>query len=256
MRIRTIKPDFFQHEGLSDLEAQSGKPVRLAFIGLWCAADKLGRFEWRPRRLQVQILPWDNVNFSQVMDVLENAGFLVKYEVDGKVYGHIPTFSNHQRCNTREAESTLPEPPKQVHAHAKAGARTCMHTPRQVQDEGEGKGREGNKEGKGREGDIVHDDERHARSPVPVSEIVEMYHKTCPDLPKCKILTDSRKQAIRNRYNQFREHEQGPLWAFEVLFNKTAQSQFLSKDWGKCNLDWLMKQANFVKVVEGNYDNK
>jgi hypothetical protein len=38
MRIRTIKPEFFHHEGIYEAELQSNLPLRLAFIGLWCAA--------------------------------------------------------------------------------------------------------------------------------------------------------------------------------------------------------------------------
>lgn len=33
-RIRTIKPEFFLHDELFELEKETGLPVRLTFIGL------------------------------------------------------------------------------------------------------------------------------------------------------------------------------------------------------------------------------
>jgi hypothetical protein len=56
MRIRTIKPEFFHHEGLFEAEAETKLPLRVAFAGLWCIADREGRFKWEPRRIGVQVL--------------------------------------------------------------------------------------------------------------------------------------------------------------------------------------------------------
>ena len=110
MRIRTVKPEFFVHAELADLERDVGLPVRLAFIGLWCAVDRDGKFKWNPRRLGVQILPYDNVDFEVIMDALESAGFIEKYEVDNKTYGCVPSFPRHQVINNREPDSLIPSP--------------------------------------------------------------------------------------------------------------------------------------------------
>lgn len=133
MRIRTIKPSFFLHDVLFDLEKSSKLPVRLAFIGLWCAADREGRFEWRPRMLKPCILPHDSCDFGAVMDALASEGFILRYGDRGQ-WGFIPSFHAHQHVNLRESASVLPEPPD-----------TCVH----VRARGEGKGREG--KGKGKE---------------------------------------------------------------------------------------------------------
>lgn len=108
MRIRTIKPEFFTHTELADLEMDTNLPVRLAYIGLWCAADKEGRFRWDPRRLGVQILPYDNVDFGAIMDALEGAGFIDRYEVEGRTFGCVPSFLRHQVINNREQDSSIP----------------------------------------------------------------------------------------------------------------------------------------------------
>lgn len=111
-RIRTIKPDFFKHEALFDAEKETGLPLRLAFVGLWCQADREGRFEWRPRQLGVDILPYDEIDFSRVLDALATRGFVVKYVSKNKVYGVIPSWRKHQVVNNRERESDIPAPTK------------------------------------------------------------------------------------------------------------------------------------------------
>jgi hypothetical protein len=96
------------HAELSDIERISNVPVRLAFIGLWCACDREGRFKWDARRLGVQILPYDNIDFEIILDILHENSFIEKYEVDGKTYGCVPSFHRHQVINNREQESYLP----------------------------------------------------------------------------------------------------------------------------------------------------
>jgi len=110
MRIRTIKPEFFNHEGIFDAEHETKLPLRLAFIGLWCAADREGRFKWESRRLKTQIMPYDSCDFSRVLDALTTRGFIVKYATESGEYGCIPSFNRHQVINNRERDSELPEP--------------------------------------------------------------------------------------------------------------------------------------------------
>ena len=129
-RIRTIKPELFRHEKLFDAERTSKLPLRLAFAGLFTASDREGRFNWSPRALKLDCLPYDEVDFEEVLDALCEHGFIVKYEIDGKVYGAIPSWSQHQHVNQREAQSVIPAPSEEC---------ICTH----VHARGEGKGREG-----------------------------------------------------------------------------------------------------------------
>jgi len=147
MRIRTIKPEFFTHEALFDAEMEFKLPLRIAFVGLWCAADREGRFRWEPRRLGIQIMPYDKMDFSRVLDALVTRGFIRQYRVNDAVFGCIPSFSRHQVINNRERESDLPEPLDFNDIDA------CPTRAPRVDDAGkaEGKGREGKgKEQKGR----------------------------------------------------------------------------------------------------------
>jgi len=153
-RIRTIKPDFFKHEGLYEAEVETGLPLRLAFIGLWTASDREGRFNWRPRALKTDVLPYDEVDFSRVLDALATRGFIVKYRVGMADFGSIPSFPRHQVVNHRESASILPPPPETIEEIDPSATRE----PR-VQGTPGGKG----KEGKGKEGK----DSSHADASLP-----------------------------------------------------------------------------------------
>lgn len=109
MRIRTVKPEFFTHAGLFDAEQETKLPLRVGFVGLWCACDREGRFKWEPCRLGVMILPYDGLEFSRVLDALVTRGFVVKYRVEGSWFGAVISFKAHQVINNRESASVLPD---------------------------------------------------------------------------------------------------------------------------------------------------
>jgi hypothetical protein len=159
-RIRTIKPELFRHEALFEAEKSSKLPLRVAFAGLFTAADRQGRFKWQPRVLKLDVLPFDEIDFGKVLDALAQHAFIVKYEIEGEFFGHIPSWFKHQHINQREAESEIPAPDSE-------GARTCTH----VQTHGEGKGREG----KGKEGEGV--SVALKRDPGPVERIFEHWQE-------------------------------------------------------------------------------
>lgn len=147
VRIRTIKPDFFTHEGIFEAEKDTGLPLRLAFIGLWCAADRDGRFKWEPRRLGVQIFPYDGIDFSRVLDALTTRAFIRHYRVGDATFGCIPSWHKHQIINNRETQSCLPEP-----VDAQGVDASGTREPRVGHaGQGEGKGREGKEEDKKKE---------------------------------------------------------------------------------------------------------
>lgn len=146
-RIRTVKPELFKHEELFDLEEEAQLPVRVAFIGLFTVCDRNGRFKWRPRALKLDVLPYDNVDFSRVLDALATRGFIQKYAIDGEEYGVIPSFARHQIINNREGESDIPPPTENSFI-----SNTSTREPRVAHaDTGEWKGREG--KGNGKEGE-------------------------------------------------------------------------------------------------------
>lgn len=150
-RIRSIKPEFFRHSDLYEAERETGLPLRLAFAGLWTAADREGRFKWKARELKLDCLPHDDVDFAGVLDALVTRGWVVRYAVDGVEYGCIPTWKAHQVINNREKASELPEPTEETAISTRQPRVIDASTTRLVHTQGEGKG----KEGKGREIDAA-----------------------------------------------------------------------------------------------------
>lgn len=148
-RIRTIKPDFFKNEQLSDLPAIT----RLLFIGLWTQADKEGRLHDRPKRIKAEIFPYDNVNIENELSRLQSAGFIERYEVGEMKVIQIDKFTKHQRISGTESftQSELPAPPKALPQQNKAEGSTLEilgSTLEALKNTGkEGKGKEGNGDG-------------------------------------------------------------------------------------------------------------
>ena len=144
MRIRTIKPEFYLHADLYQAEVETELPLRVAFSGLWCAADREGRFKWRPMQLGAQILPYDGIEFSRVLHALTTRAFVVRYRVGDEWFGFIPSFKKHQVINNREKPSEIPD----VTEAQEVDASTTREAREGHAGKAEGKGREGNKEGK------------------------------------------------------------------------------------------------------------
>jgi hypothetical protein len=152
MRIRTIKPEFFHHEGLFEAELETKLPLRVAFAGLWCIADREGRFKWEPRRIGVQVLPYDGVDFSRVLDALVTRAFVLKYRVGDACFGCIPSFLKHQVINNRESESVLPDPEGNIEETPINTEEIDACPTRAPRDDHAGQGEGKGKEGKGKEG--------------------------------------------------------------------------------------------------------
>lgn len=151
-RIRTIKPDFFRHEALQDLEASSpGKCPMLVFAGLWGHCDKAGRFEWRPRQLKLDILPFLPFDMTETLNLLVASGFIRRYSADGGEYGVIPSFQDHQRINGKESQEPERFPREQSEKQSGSHGEALGKQPGRQ----EGKGRE--EEGNGGDVGLRHD---------------------------------------------------------------------------------------------------
>jgi hypothetical protein len=106
-RSRNIKPGFFKNELLVEIPPET----RLLFIGLWCLADREGRFEDRPKKIKMELFPCDNFSIEDSLALLAENGFLLRYEVDGKRYAQVVNFTKHQMPHHKEVPSEIPAPP-------------------------------------------------------------------------------------------------------------------------------------------------
>lgn len=107
-RKRLVSPEFLTHPELCKL----GPEAMLAFCGLWTQSDKRGIFRWRPQVLKLAIMPWFLTwdEFEQLLNTLEAAGFVRRYEVGGEWYGFIPSFGKWQTFHRMERPSDDPPP--------------------------------------------------------------------------------------------------------------------------------------------------
>lgn len=109
-RIRSIKPESCLDEELWDAEQRTGLPLYRCFTGLWMYADREGRFEWRPRALKTVILPYWSGEMEDALEALSKERFIEHYKVDGKEYGLVCKFLEHQTPNHKEPPSKIPPP--------------------------------------------------------------------------------------------------------------------------------------------------
>lgn len=107
-RIRTIKPEFFRHDGLAELSPLH----RLLFAGLWTLADREGRLPDRPVRIKAEVMPYDECDIDAMLwDLAEHdEKFLVRYEVAGVKVIEITGFAKHQRPHPKDPESEVDGP--------------------------------------------------------------------------------------------------------------------------------------------------
>jgi len=97
-----------------------------------------------------------------------------------------------------------------------------------------------------------------ADAPCPHIEIIDLYHSCLPELTAVKKSLwpgSAREKMLRARWKQSDQHQTLEFW--ENLFNHVSNSDFLmgrnNANFRGCNLEWIVKPANFIKIIEGNY---
>jgi hypothetical protein len=106
MRIRSIKPEFWESESLGRVSREA----RLLFIGLFSCCDDVGRARASSRLLASRLFPYDDDAFKKLpawIAELERQGCIRLYQVAGESYLDIPKWLNHQKIDKPSA-SKLP----------------------------------------------------------------------------------------------------------------------------------------------------
>ena len=90
---------------------------------------------------------------------------------------------------------------------------------------------------------------RNSRS----QELVDLFNSICVSLPQVTVLSTRRERTINTMLKEFMVEQ------FTTVFKKAEASKFLTGRNGKAwraNFDWLINASNFVKVLDGNYDDR
>lgn len=246
-RARNIKPAFFKNDILAELPFE----YRLLFQGLWCEADRAGKLEDRPRRIKAEVFPYDDVDVDAGLAMLHSRGFIQRYSVNGACYIKICAFLKHQNPHTKEALSTIPDP-----AQCEHGASTMPAEEIPVQA------------GLIPDSPILIPDSpteeakaslsADAPPTCPHQKIIALYHEHMPMNPRIKSWEGSRLTNLQARWRSDPKRQQLAYW--ERFFKHCATSAFLT---GQAetrgdrpflpSLEWMVKQSNFNKIIEGNY---
>lgn len=88
------------------------------------------------------------------------------------------------------------------------------------------------------------------------SFLFTQFKEICVSLPQPRDLTNKRKSAMRARLKEFNQKQ------IVEVFRRVEASDFLTRrssnngSWPGATFDWIFNQTNFLKILEGNYDNK
>lgn len=259
-RARNIKPGFFRNADLVELSFEA----RLLFIGLWTIADREGRLEDRPKQIKMELFPADNLDCELILNSLAEIGMIERYLHDGKRYLQVINFSKHQNPHKDERVSTIP-------SNGEHDAST-VQTPCNINATSEVVG-------------LIPDslllipEEKTlvvvTTSPssktedgfpdCPHQKILSAYKQALPELPYPKDWSGSRASALKSRWvwvlksdSISEKSEACGIDYFKRMFEYIAQSDFLTGRAGKfsASLDWICKNENFLKIIEGKYENR
>ena len=266
-RARNIKPGFYKNADL----AECSYPARLVFPGLWMLADRCGRLQDRPKQIKGELLPHDQENMDALLDELARNSFILRYAVEGKRYIQILNFEKHQHPHVKEPPSTIPAPDNNCSCPVQKrltpdSLLLIPDTGLRIPDTGS----------------PMPPSEAIAIAPAkdlldeplpringaipdcPYQAIATAYHEALPELPRLIKLSKARKDALKARWTEVcvEDHldSEGALRFFRDFFQRVKRSDWLmgripgrGGEPFKLNFDWMFKQANFLKIAEGNY---
>ena len=96
-------------------------------------------------------------------------------------------------------------------------------------------------------------EDRLGEERVNYQEVVNLYNDTCVSFPRVTAISEARKKAIKARLNKYSLND------LKKAFELAEESDFLKgnnkRNW-TANFDWILKDANIAKILDGNYANK
>lgn len=96
-------------------------------------------------------------------------------------------------------------------------------------------------------------DKEKDKEKIPYQQIADMYNNTCVSYPRLTKLSDARKKSIKARLRTYSIDD------IQRVFTLAEQSDFLkganNRNWS-ATFDWMMKDTNMAKILDGNYINK
>lgn len=239
-----LKEDFFDEDAIDWLEDQpNGKEYSLFYLKL--CLKSLRTNGYLIRQVGNMLVPYDHIKLGELtktnpdtvlvaMDLLLKIGLVQKLE-NGELYikqvenmigsQSVGAFKKQQQLMRRE--NKLIE-----------GGTKVEKIPPNIDIE--------------KDKELEKEIEKEIRERIDYQQIADMYNEICISFPKCTALSDNRKKAIKARLKTYTIDD------FKKLFTMAESSDFLKgkneRNWN-ANFDWLLKDSNFAKVLDGNYNN-
>lgn len=97
------------------------------------------------------------------------------------------------------------------------------------------------------------DNKNKKEGSISCQQIVDLYNSICKSFPTVRSLSETRRKAIKARLKSY------TLEDFQTVFQNAEASSFLKgsndRNWS-ATFDWMMKDTNMAKILEGNYVDK
>ena len=249
-----LKRDFFKRHDVQIIEGvPNGKEIILFYMKLMCeSVDHEGklRFSDEIPYTKEMLARITNTDSGIVDEAIETLMRLHMVEVldDGTFYlTHVPKMigqaeqDEHTRESTRNRVKAFRERAKENQNEECNVTETLPKRYSNVTCNGE------------IEIDKELEIEKEKELKIDYQLIADMYNDTCVSFPHLKSLSDARKKAIKARLKFY------TLDDFKNLFEKAEASDFLKgrndNNWS-ATFDWMIKDTNMAKILDGNYDNK
>lgn len=226
---------------------------------LFSIVDDFGRHDGRTVVLRALLytLKIDSVSDTDISGWLgecASAGLIIVYKVKQNQYIEIAKFGQRTRANKSKWPSPDDGERQSLDGDSLASADICQQVTSNalvcvV-------------------GDVCVDDIAEPNGSVvanapqcPHTEIINLYHEILPSLTRVREWTAPRQALLRKRWNENPDRQSLAWW--RDFFSFVQQSDFLmgrkasrGSDPFECDLEWLVRPNNIVKVIEGKYDNR
>ena len=260
-RIRTIKPEFWKHEELSELPPET----HMLAAALLNYSDDEGYFNANPKLVKAECCPLrdDSMNIPDALQELSNIGYIrLGKGSDGKQYGQVVKFSEHQVISHKkpskikgvvsfqEQSSNIPGTvhPEQGTGNREQGKEHSVSDETVVVSNGNDP-----------TPDLPDFPESLRREPggkvdtrQPVQKAFDNWNTAAMEfgLPRAGKLTEDRRRKLRQR---LKEHG---IEGWDRALANIENTPFLRGDndrgW-QADLDFLLQPKSLNKVIEGGY---
>lgn len=244
-----LKEDFFESDTMAWLEEQpKGKDYSLLYLKLCLKSIKTNGI--LIRKVGSMLLPYDAQTLSKMtntdhdtvlvaLELYKRIGLIDVLE-NGAIY--LPELEQMVGSETNKAQlmrnKRAREKQNKLNGNSVTPALPNSYTEKEKEKEQE------------KEKDL----EKNKELELAYKTVAELYNDICISLPKIKNLTPKRKEAIIKLVKLGYTIED-----MKTIFINAENSSFLkgeNKNNWSANFDWLLKEENAVKVIEGNYTNK